>query len=236
MYYIYTVLNKQNGKIYVGKTKNYRKRVNQHLSAARRGGAGSFYLHRAINKYGVDNFTFNILQSFENEEDCFSAEKYWISYFGSSDSDLGYNLTIGGEGATGSKRSEETKQKLRNSKLGKKRSEEDKAKISLGRMGIIFSESHKNAMSKSRQNKYVGKDNNFYGKTHLPENIQKFSGEKNGLAKLNDQKVREIMDKFDSGVFTKQLLADEYDVSRNTIHAIIVGKTWKHISRKTNDE
>ena len=51
-------------------------------------------LYRAINKYGVSNFTFEIL---EETDSPIEREQYYIQQFGSFGS-KGYNTTIGGDG------------------------------------------------------------------------------------------------------------------------------------------
>jgi predicted GIY-YIG superfamily endonuclease len=66
MFYIYKITNKINGKIYIGKTNDPYQRMHSHLSVARNGATNSFYqdtgkynyIHRAITKYGEDNFSF----------------------------------------------------------------------------------------------------------------------------------------------------------------------------------
>ena len=50
-------------------------------------------MYRAINKYGIENFSIETLEETENPEE---REKYWIEYFGSFKN--GYNATIGGDG------------------------------------------------------------------------------------------------------------------------------------------
>ena len=54
-------------------------------------------------------------------------------------------------------------------------------------------------------------------------------GEKNNLAKVNEEKVREIRVRFANGGITKSQLAQEYGVHKSTIGYIINRKTWSHI-------
>lgn len=94
MAYIYTITNKINGKQYVGKTdyKNPENRFKEHLKDRLR--FRSRPLYRAMNKYGVENFCFEIL-----EETLFPVEReiFWIEEL-QSYGRKGYNATKGGEG------------------------------------------------------------------------------------------------------------------------------------------
>lgn len=57
---IYQITNLINGKIYIGQSIDIERRWNQH-----RYGKGSLILRNAINKYGIDNFNFQILEEIE---------------------------------------------------------------------------------------------------------------------------------------------------------------------------
>lgn len=52
-------------------------------------------------------------------------------------------------------------------------------------------------------------------------------GEKNGLSKLTNEKVRAI--KRSKGQLTQNELAEIYGVHRSTIARIQAGKIWKHV-------
>lgn len=114
---IYKITNKINDKCYIGQSKNIIKRwkteykwnkVNKHLQSA-------------FNKYGLENFDFEII------EECAAElldirEKYWINIYNSFDRNFGYNKTLGGSGTLGRTfiMSEETKNKIRMSHIGYK--------------------------------------------------------------------------------------------------------------------
>lgn len=55
------------------------------------------------------------------------------------------------------------------------------------------------------------------------------AGEKNNKAKLTEEQVIEIRQKYNSGEMTKDELAIKYDISLSTINSVINRKTWKHI-------
>ncbi len=56
------------------------------------------------------------------------------------------------------------------------------------------------------------------------------SGALHHLAKLDDEKVRNIVWRYEQGGNTYLSLAMEYDVEVGTISKILRGKTWKHIT------
>lgn len=89
---IYIIKNKINDKVYVGQALNSAERFRNHCkpSAAKDGSL----IDKAIQKYGVDNFWFEILESqIENYNE---REKYWIKHF-NCQSPNGYNILEGGD-------------------------------------------------------------------------------------------------------------------------------------------
>lgn len=97
MAYIYKIENQINHKIYIGKTNytNPQKRWKQHLADSQNPNRNHRALYRAINKYGIDNFSFEIIEETNNPEE---REKYYISYYNTYH--YGYNETLGGDGAS----------------------------------------------------------------------------------------------------------------------------------------
>lgn len=88
--YIYKIQNKINGKVYIGKTINYRARWRDHIARER-----DTAIHRAISKYGPDNFDFSVIEFTNNLSE---REEYWISYYDSYHT--GYNCSLGMDGGS----------------------------------------------------------------------------------------------------------------------------------------
>ena len=89
---IYKHTNKINGKSYIGQTvQTMEIRLKQHLKEKR-----NFAFISAIKKYGVENFTSEVIES--NVENLDEREKYWIKYYDTYNN--GYNMTEGGDGFT----------------------------------------------------------------------------------------------------------------------------------------
>lgn len=110
IYCVYMHKNLINGKIYIGQSSNLKDRWSR--NGERYKGCTHFYA--AIQKYGWENFEHTILEENISEEDIGNREQYWIAYYQANQREKGYNLTEGGE--TG-KLSEETKQKMSESRL-----------------------------------------------------------------------------------------------------------------------
>lgn len=94
--YIYRILNKINGKSYIGSTICLEKRFRQHVDASKQEKHSSYNypLQCAIRKYGVNNFDFLKIEetSFEEAAD---RERYWIEYYNTlTNTGWGYNQTI----------------------------------------------------------------------------------------------------------------------------------------------
>jgi hypothetical protein len=85
---IYKITNKINGKIYIGKDTTSNP---QYL------GSGKL-IKRAILKYGVENFTKEILDQTDDYSDLSKKEIFWIKKFDSNNLTIGYNISNGGDG------------------------------------------------------------------------------------------------------------------------------------------
>lgn len=130
-YCVYMHTNKINGKMYIGITgQKPRKRWKNGY-----GYDTGCYFRNAIDKYGWDNFEHTILMTHLLEEQAKIIEIELIHKYNTTNRDVGYNRTLGGDGNSGSFMTEETKEKLREFNLGKTLSEETKQKMSKSRMG-----------------------------------------------------------------------------------------------------
>ena len=93
---IYKITNKLNNKIYIGQSVNIEIRFKDHKSKQKRDREPDSHLYRAIEKYGLENFNFEILEECGPLE-LNSKESFYISKFKSNDSNFGYNKTEGGD-------------------------------------------------------------------------------------------------------------------------------------------
>lgn len=87
---IYKIENLINHKIYIGQSSRPEERFREHCWKTE---SYTSLIHRAIEKYGEQNFSFEILGWFEDYNE---KEKYYINFYHSL-SPFGYNIAIGGE-------------------------------------------------------------------------------------------------------------------------------------------
>ena len=119
---IYILLNKINGKIYLGQTIHERARYIKHRSFDKIDSKPKLYIDRAIKKYGFSNFDYGVLADVYDpdrkvvENELNYLEKLYIEYFNTTNNKIGYNVTKGGEGINGFKLSKKTKEKRRKKK------------------------------------------------------------------------------------------------------------------------
>lgn len=92
---IYKIVNLVNKKVYVGQSRSIEKRWAAHKRAAYLVDAPSYEypIYRAIRKYGIENFSFEIIELCP-VADLNEKEKFWISHYNSFFE--GYNSTVGG--------------------------------------------------------------------------------------------------------------------------------------------
>ena len=136
---IYKVTNKVNGKCYIGKTVyNLEHRKKGHLKVKN---IRNYPFYNALNKYGLGSFTWETIYVCNNEEELNKMEMYFIKELNTLHPN-GYNLSLGGDGQSGFKHSEESKRKIsennwmrglpkeRHPMYGKHHTSESKSKMS----------------------------------------------------------------------------------------------------------
>lgn len=176
---IYKLTCANNGKIYIGKSINIKKRLGEHRRAK-----GGYHLHNAISKHGWDSFNVEILEIFKifdklkDNNTLLEIEADYIKLFDSTDPSKGYNLCKYSTDSTGRIASRETREKMSKAKLGntiwlgKTHSEESKEKVrqaNLGKSGFKHSQISIEKMKLSK-----------LGKNHSDQTKLKISRSKKG--------------------------------------------------------
>lgn len=156
---IYQIRNIINNKIYIGQSIDLKLRKKMHFSNLRNNSHGNKHLQNSWNKYGSENFIFEILLYCENFELTYYEQEYVNRKLNI------YNICV----------------EIVNSPKGRKLSEEAKKKISIAHtgqsgscsplFGRILSEEHKQKLSDS----HSGSCNYWIGRNHSEETLLKFS-------------------------------------------------------------
>lgn len=134
---VYKITNLINNKIYIGSSTSIKNRFVQHKRLLRINNHFNKHFQSAWNKYGEENFRFEILIECKMEKlNIYEDEQ--ILLFKSNNRKYGYNKRIDCKTNFGLKASPETREKLRLSHLGHKRSKETQEKISKARFKPIY--------------------------------------------------------------------------------------------------
>ncbi len=137
---IYKITNLINNKFYIGSSSDLKKRLYEHRRELNLGVHANKHLQSAWNKYGEENFKFEIIETIENAS-CTNKylrdlETKYIQESKCYEDSIGYNFIPGGIGTLNLPCSEEKKKKISKANKGKKAwnkgvsmSEEQKEKL-----------------------------------------------------------------------------------------------------------
>ena len=185
---IYRIKNLQNGKIYIGKSKNIKRRWIAHKSALKCGNHFNSHLQSAWDKYGNPNFIFEVIETCDIEL-LGIKETYYINFYNTIT--LGYN------------------QLTPNNNGGFTHSEESKLKMSKALKGIIFSEEHKRKISESNKGKINSKEHirkmaeSKRGKLRSEESKLKMSNARKGKPRIFSEEHKLNISKSHKGLHSK---------------------------------
>lgn len=150
---IYLIRNTINDKIYVGSSKNIRRRIQEHLSKLKLNKHPNKHLQNHFNKY-KESLYFEIIQECE-QKDLLKVEQYWITTLSPK-----FNNSLIAISNSKKGRTNEFKEKMRLLNIGKKLSEEHKRKIGDSSKGKILSKKTIEKIRKSREKKVIQFDKN----------------------------------------------------------------------------
>jgi len=191
---IYTITNIINNKIYLGSASNsFYQRWGVHRYDLKNNKHSNKYLQRAVNKHGIENFKFEILDECEPEF-CLSAEQWWINMLNVCNPKFGYNLCAVAGNTYGRKASIEAKKKMSDSRKGKKFTEAHKLALSKAGKG-------KNAGEKSPNWGKFGKESRVFGLKHTVETLKIISARSSGI---NNPRARAVNQFDKNGNFIKR--------------------------------
>jgi group I intron endonuclease len=164
---IYTIKCLKNNKLLIGQSTNILRRFSQHKFYLKNNAHDNRHLQFAYNKYGLENFIFEILVTCE-EDHLYSEENYWCNILNTHNDQFGYNIKPTNPNGC-YRHSQETKLKIGEANKGKKHSEEFKKKCSVRMKGHVKTDEIKQKIKESS-----------IGKKHSEESKQKMSLAKKG--------------------------------------------------------
>lgn len=169
-YSIYCHTNKLNGKKYIGQTKQSLERRFENGKAYK----NCVLFYNAIQKYGWENFEYEILETNLSLEDANVREAYYISLYGLTDPQKGYNIYTGGKNFKHII-TEETKKKISETKKG----------VPSWNKGIPMKEETKEKLSKINKGREHPKGVFHHSKETIELLKEKGKGNKNASGKHN---------------------------------------------------
>ena len=124
---IYCIENTINGHKYFGQSVNLKDRLYGHKTKLKHNKHKNRHLQFAVNKYGIENFNFYIVE--ECDISCLDErERYYISLYNTDNCKFGYNIEPGGSHSLKTL-SDETKLKISEALKGREFTEEHRSKI-----------------------------------------------------------------------------------------------------------
>jgi group I intron endonuclease len=240
---IYQIRNVINGHRYVGSAFNIKGRwsVHKHLLVNRK--HINRHLQNVWNKYGEQNFIFEVLEITEKEK-IISREQFFIDTLKPE-----YNLSPTAGNTTGVLFSEERRNNISNALKGKCAGVNNPAAKINFEIAAKMREDYKSGQYSQKQlcKKYnvsirtvqstlynkIWKDENYeyetqlFSETHKKRIGMAQSGEKSNCVKLTWEKVKEIREKYKKGDISMKKLSLEYGVCVMNIHDIIHNIIWK---------
>lgn len=165
---IYKIVNKCNNKYYVGRTNDFDKRWKKHKSDLNKNRHPNDMLQHSWNKYGENNFEFIIV---ECSNDCLLRLEQKYLTIAENEQDKCYNLNFNSLYGNDSL-SEYSKEKIRNSLLGRKHTEETINKISESKIGAkhhFYGKKHNDITRLKMSNAHKGKKHTDESKKRISE-------------------------------------------------------------------
>ena len=109
---VYIILNKANGKFYIGSSVDILHRWSLHKRQLKKRTHTNIHLQRAWDKYGKDSFIFEIVEKC-SQENCLDVENKWLQFHQTFNIEYGYNIIKQANNTLGYKHSDETKKYLK---------------------------------------------------------------------------------------------------------------------------
>lgn len=229
---IYKIVCLVNNKAYIGQTvNNFGDRRDSHFAKLRGNYHDNAELQSDWNKYGEENFRFEIIEEIPSQE---------LEYLNSRENEvileyksmgLAYNISEG-KGQRGCHLSEETKRKIgeknRVNMTGRKASEETKRKMSISQT------LRQSNMTDEEKEVFRAKISETKTKVPMSQELRDklsslMKNNKRGT-KYTEEQIRYIRYLYDDMGMTISDIAKEMNIPRGTVDGIIKRTRWKDVS------
>lgn len=224
---IYKITNKINNHSYIGLSTHVEDRWEYHKTPYNWERECNKVLYKAIKKYGIDNFKFEILEECQLDE-LNEKEKYYIEKYNTYKE--GYNMTAGGEDnqGEGHPRHKLTKEDIidirtRYDNLERKKEVYQLYKDKIGESG--FHKIWNNDTWKGIMEEVYTEDNKNF---HLHNTANK--GSSNGRARITEEDVKNIRLRRKNGEQLKVVYQDYKDkLTYGSFSNVWTYQNWKNI-------
>lgn len=207
---IYAIVNKENGKVYIGSSLDVHRRFATHFMRLNNKTHQSPHLQAAWEFYGHEGFEFRIIEECSSEV-LLQREQYYLDLYQAYEREKGYNTcTIAGN-TTGYRHSLEAKMSMSGKKIRQK-------------------------VVRKNLKVYTGEDNKWYGKEHSAETKERIREYQKKNCRMNNpnrkltwEKVKKIRELYAQGKYSMQELANMMQIkSASTINTIVKNRTWNY--------
>jgi len=226
---IYQIRNLINDKIYIGSSENVEYRWKRHRRDLKRNAHHSNHLQNAWNKYGEENFVFEILEKVKDKNNLLEEEQKYIDFlfpkynvYTTAGSSRGYLWTkeqkkkISGENNSGSKlirgQINEIRELYKSGECTQKQLAE--------KFGV-----ERETVGKIIRNERWGEEGYCFKSKDRSQYILR--GERHPASKLTWKMVEEIREIYKTGKHTQRELAKRYEICRDTVKKVINNLIWK---------
>ena len=226
---IYKYTNKANGKIYIGRSVDIKRRKWEHLHNP----SQYSYFDQTLIKIGEDKFEFEVIEICSVDE-LKEREKYWIKFYNCCVLDNrsgGYNLTRGGE----EYRSEENPwAHLSMVQVNEIIDKLVNTKISIQAIAKEYGV-HYNTISDINRCKTWAWAHNYQGNIREEAQGSLYRGELSGVAIISEEQAKQIIEDIKHSKLSLAAIARQYKIKESLVYDINRCRTWKYLHNyKTN--
>ena len=204
---IYKIYNVITNDFYIGSAVNLRYRFSKHIKQLEQQKHFNPILQNSWNKYGKENFNFEIIEILQNKQEILLREQFYLDFLKPT-----FNIAKNSSAPMfGRKHTKEWSEQHSKKMSGRKRPHQSIA--------------------------FKGENNPFYGKKHKPESIEnmkkkliyekKSYGENNPSSKITWEIVNKIRYDREIELLSSNKLAKKYSLSKSQILRIVNYQSWK---------